>query len=270
MLNTATRALSTEPAHRAPHWSLARRRAGDRSPQRPRLEPMSQYVSADHVTAEAWQTDHSPISCSCCRRVPRPPAPGVAAGVIRRDATPHVRSSGSSATRAASQSTIAADQRTSQISTSSTVTPLVSSPNSGGDLAGAVCPAMLVQVVREPVQRPGGGSHAGGLVPEGAGGAAGRAGGCGSGTRERPCTGRRRRPGDVLASQSSLARPIRRRSGIPARRLPGRPAAGPLPSPGGLASEGPADQHCDPAVASRHRAHHLAQHLVMLARRMRR
>jgi len=132
MLNTATRALSTEPAHRAPHWSLARRRAGDRSPQRPRLEPMSQRVSADHVAAEAWQTDHSPISCSCCRRVPRPPAPGVAAGVIRRDATPHVRSSGSSATRAASQSTIAADQRTSQISASSTVTPLVSSPNSGG------------------------------------------------------------------------------------------------------------------------------------------
>ena len=43
-----------------------------------------------------------------------------------------------------------------------------------GDLAGAVRPAMLVQVVREPVQRPRGGSHAGGLVPAVAGG--GRAG----------------------------------------------------------------------------------------------
>ena len=45
-----------------------------------------------------------------------------------------------------------------------------------GDLAGAVRPAVLVQVVREPVQRPRGGSHAGGLVPAVAGGAAGRAG----------------------------------------------------------------------------------------------
>jgi hypothetical protein len=35
---------------------------------------------------------------------------------------------------------------------------------------------MLVQVVREPVQRPRGGSHAAGLVPAVAGGAAGRAG----------------------------------------------------------------------------------------------
>ena len=45
-----------------------------------------------------------------------------------------------------------------------------------GDLAGAVRPAVLVQVVREPVQRPGGGSHAGGLVPAVAGrrGRAGR------------------------------------------------------------------------------------------------
>ena len=43
-----------------------------------------------------------------------------------------------------------------------------------GDLAGAVRPAMLVQVVREPVQRPRGGSRAGGLVPAAAGGPAGR------------------------------------------------------------------------------------------------
>ena len=45
-----------------------------------------------------------------------------------------------------------------------------------GDLAGAVRPAMLVQVVRETVQRPRGGSHAPGLVPVVAGRAAGRPG----------------------------------------------------------------------------------------------
>ena len=45
-----------------------------------------------------------------------------------------------------------------------------------GDLAGAVRPAILVQVVREPVQRPRGSSHAGGLVPAAAGGGPGRAG----------------------------------------------------------------------------------------------
>ena len=44
------------------------------------------------------------------------------------------------------------------------------------DLAGAVRPAMLVQVVREPVQRPRDSSHAAGLVSAVAGGAAGRAG----------------------------------------------------------------------------------------------
>ena len=34
-----------------------------------------------------------------------------------------------------------------------------------GDLAGAVLPAILVQVVREPVQGPRGGGYAAGLVP---------------------------------------------------------------------------------------------------------
>ena len=102
-----------------------------------------------------------------------------------------------------------------------------------GDLAGAVRPAMLVQVVREPVQRPRGGSHAGGLVPAAAGGAAGRAE---ADAGQRP-VGALARDGGVGQGlfQPVLAerRPTGRRSGTPARRLPGRPAAGPLPCPGG-------------------------------------
>ena len=39
-----------------------------------------------------------------------------------------------------------------------------------------------------------------------------------------------------------------------------------LPAGPGLARGGPADQHRDPAAAVRRRAHHLAQHLVVLAR----
>ena len=102
-----------------------------------------------------------------------------------------------------------------------------------GDLAGAVRPAVLVQVVREPVQRPRGGSHAGGLVPAVAGGAAGRAG---ADAGQRPA-GALARDGGVGQGlfQPVLAEgvPLGRRSGTPARRLPGRPAAGRLPCPGG-------------------------------------
>ena len=43
-----------------------------------------------------------------------------------------------------------------------------------------------------------------------------------------------------------------------------------LPAGPGLARGGPADQHRDPAAAVRRRAHHLAQHLVVLARHIRR
>ena len=43
-----------------------------------------------------------------------------------------------------------------------------------------------------------------------------------------------------------------------------------LPAGPGLARGGPADQHRDPAAAVRRRAHHLAQHLIVLARHIRR
>ena len=55
-------------------------------------------------------------------------------------------------------------------------------------------------------------------------------GGCGSAARGRLCAVRRCRPGPVPASPRRR-RPTGRRSGIPARRLPGRPAAGPAPMP---------------------------------------
>ena len=43
-----------------------------------------------------------------------------------------------------------------------------------------------------------------------------------------------------------------------------------FPAGPGLARGGPADQHRDPAAPARRRAHHLAQHLIMLARYVRR
>ena len=59
-----------------------------------------------------------------------------------------------------------------------------------GDLAGAVRPAVLVQVVREPVQRPRGASQIGRLVPAGAG-RPGRAGaGADAGQRPADALGR--------------------------------------------------------------------------------
>ena len=88
----------------------------------------------------------------------------------------------------------------------------------GSPRAGTAAPR------RQPCWRAG---------PRGCGRRAGPGGGgCGSAARGRPCTGRRCRPGPVPASPRR-GRPIRRRSGTPARRLPGRPAAGRLPCPGG-------------------------------------
>jgi len=56
-------------------------------------------------------------------------------------------------------------------------------------------------------------------------------GGCGPAARGRPYTGRRCRPRPSPARPRAV-RPIRRRSGTRARRLPGRPAAVRFPCPG--------------------------------------
>jgi len=56
----------------------------------------------------------------------------------------------------------------------------------------------------------------------------------------------------------------------PARRILAPQQVQGLPAGPGLAGGGPADQHRNPAAALRRRAHYLAQHLVMLARHIRR
>jgi hypothetical protein len=91
----------------------------------------------------------------------------------------------------------------------------------------------------------------------------------------------RRRPGRYrTVHRSATPLSAARCLPAPAARPPGRtgrsdataataspgPAAGPAPpTRSGSCRGGPADQHCDPAVASRRRAYHRALHLAMLA-----
>ena len=89
-----------------------------------------------------------------------------------------------------------------------------------GDLAGAVRPAVLVQVVRQPVQRPRRDLRAGGLVAAVAGGGSGRAGaGAGAGAGQRSA-GALARDGGV---GQGLVRPVLA-EGVPlgVGQVPGR------------------------------------------------